>query len=187
MRLLPQRFLIPVIDKDRAAAGRMRAIHIAPAITDQITLRELDPVRGSSAEEQAGFGFPAIARLPEFTSRVETNLDAVERGQRRAQLRMHGFDGGTALSSAPHIGLVRDDNKEKACILQDRAGFLHAIIKRKLIHALRRIRVPLSHDGPVQYSVAIEKDHAPSYLVLSHFVWVIFSFGWLTKRCQTTA
>src|SRR5437016_8928129 len=84
MRPLSQRFLIPVIDKDRAAAGRMRAIHIAPAITDQITLRQLDPVRGSGAEKHTGFWLPAIARLPEFTSRMETNLDAVERGQRRA-------------------------------------------------------------------------------------------------------
>src|SRR2546429_4065261 len=149
VRPLPQRLLISVIDKGRAAAGGIRAVDVAPAITDQITLRQLDPVRGSGAEEQAGLWLPAIARLAEFTSRMETNLDAIERGQRRAQLRMHGFDGGTALRSAPHIGLVCDDNQEKACILQDRAGLLHTIVKRKLVYALRRIRVSLPQDGPV--------------------------------------
>ncbi len=36
-------------------------------------------------------------------------------------------------------------------------------------------------------TVAVEKDRTPSYFVLSHFVCATFSFGWLTKRCHTTA
>ncbi len=187
MRPLPKRFVIPVIDEDRATAGGMRTIDIAPAIADQVTFREIDLVRGGGAEEHAGLWFPAIAWRTEFTSRVETNLDAVERWQRRAQLRVHGFDRCLDLSSATYIGLVRDDDKKKARLLQPRAGFRHAIIEHKLIQTLRRIRTPFTHNWPIQYSVAIEKDRAPSYFVLSHFVCATFSFGWLTKRCQTTA
>jgi len=176
-----------MIDEDRAAAGGICAINVPPAIAHEVTLRQIDLASGGGAQEHAGFWLPAITRFTEFTSRVETNLDTVEQWQRCAQLRMHGFDGGTALSSAPYIGLVRDDNEEKACILQHRAGVRHALVERKLIHALRRTRTPFSHDGPVQDSVAIEKDRAPSYFMLSHFVSAILSFGWLMNRCQTTA
>ena len=178
---------MPMIDEDRAAAGGICAINVPPAIAHEITLRQIDLMRGGGAQKHAGSWLPAITRFTEFTSRVETNLDGVERWDSVAQLRMHRFDGGTALSSAPYIGLVRDDNEEKACILQHRAGFRHAIVKRKLIQALGRIRTPFSHDGPVQDSVAIEKDRAPSYFMLSHFVSTILSFGWLMNRCQTTA
>ena len=41
--------------------------------------------------------------------------------------------------------------------------------------------------GPIEHSIAIQKDRTSRYFVLSHFVSAIFRAGCETHRCQTTA
>ena len=100
---------------------------------------------------------------------------------------MHPLNLGTTLGAAPDIGLICDDDQEKAGRAQPRATVDHIIKQREVSCARRRIRTAVADQRLVQHSVAIEKNGAARYFVLSHFVCATFSFGWLTKRCQTTA
>src|ERR1051325_3871003 len=81
VRLLPQGFIIVIIDQDGAASGGVAAINVTPAIANHPARAQVDVEFARGPQQQAWFGFPAIAfRIVE--ARMITNLDAIERQAR---------------------------------------------------------------------------------------------------------
>ena len=78
LRLFAQRFAIPVINEDRAAAGRVGTINVPPAITNEEALGQVDAMSGGSALEHTGRRLSAIARIAMSRAAVETNFDPIE-------------------------------------------------------------------------------------------------------------
>ncbi len=118
---------------------------------------------------------------------VKTNFYGKEGGKFRAQFSVHRFDGFSALGAAPHIRLVRDHDQKKSGFRQLLAAFGNVGIELEVTEVRRRKREAIADHRAIENAVAIEKYGALTYLVLSHFVCATFSFGWLTKRCHTTA
>jgi hypothetical protein len=81
--LVSQRFAITAIDEDRAAAGGVRAIYIAPSVANEEAAFQIDAVIGGRAQQHARLWFSAIARIAMTTPGMKTNFDSVERGYRR--------------------------------------------------------------------------------------------------------
>ena len=92
-----------------------------------------------------------------------------------------------ALCPASHVGLVGNYHEKKSGGFETLAADQDILVKFKFLHVLWRIWTAVSDEGPVEHAVAIEENSAARYFVLSHFVCATLSFGWLTKRCQTTA
>lgn len=175
--LLSQRFAVIAIDKDRAATGGVRAIDVAPAIADQKAAGEIDAVSLRRAQQHAGLRFSAIARIAMTCPGMKTNFDSVQRGHSRAQRGVHRFDRLTILRSATNVRLVRHDDQKKPGLFKLPAVFSDVGIKLELAKVRGRKRKPVADHRAVENAVAIEKDGAPVYLVLSHFVCAVFSAG----------
>ena len=90
---------------------------------------------------------------------------------------MHRFGGFMALSSAAHIRLVSYDDQKKAGRFQVRASFGCSRIKLELLDRRRRKWKAVAHYRAIENAVSIEKNGAPFYFVLSHFVCAAFSAG----------
>ena len=125
-----------------------------------------------------------------------TDFHAINR-QLPAHERVHRFDRFLFQCPAPDVRLIGGHDEQKARRLQFAAGFGRVGENFKLAQAGGRIGLAVAHQSAVDDAVAIQKDSAPPFgvrisdfglhLVLSHLVRPIFSFGWDTKRCQTTA
>lgn len=103
-----------MVDEDRAAAGAVSAINIAPAIANQEAFVQLDIQSCRRAPKHPRLWFPAFARLAMSSTRVKTNFDSIQRGNRRAQYFVHRLDGFAALGSPADIRLVRYHDQKKA-------------------------------------------------------------------------
>lgn len=90
---------------------------------------------------------------------------------------MHRFDSFTALRPAADIGLVGDDYENKAGCFQFRATAGCLRINLELVDVPWRKRKPAAHHWSIEDAVPIEKNRAPFYFVLSHFVCAVFSAG----------
>ena len=100
---------------------------------------------------------------------------------------VHRIHRGTRLRPARYVRLVGYDDEEIAGRFEESAARRDVIINFEIASLLRRIGPAFADNRLVDNTVAIEKDRAPRYFVLSHLVCATFSFGWLTKRCHTTA
>ncbi len=187
LRLLPKGFAITVINEDRAAAGSVGAVDVAPAIPDEEAFGEIDSVRRGRTLQHAGRRFSAIARIAMSCAAVKTNFNPIERGKEGPEILVHGFNDLPGLSAAAHIGLVGHHDEEETGFLQFFATLNDAGIELEILNPSRRIRKSVADHRPVEHSVPIQKDRALCYFVLSHFVCAALSAGWETKRCQTTA
>ena len=78
LRQLSQFFPVAMIDKNRAAAGRMGAIDITPPVADEETSLQIDLVRRRRAQQHAGSWFPTIAWVAVGVAGMKTNFDTVE-------------------------------------------------------------------------------------------------------------
>jgi hypothetical protein len=74
---LSQFFPVTAIDENRAAAGGMGAIDVAPSIADEETSLQVDVVRRRRAQQHARFWLPAIAWIAVSAAGVKTNFDGV--------------------------------------------------------------------------------------------------------------
>jgi hypothetical protein len=177
IRLLAQRLAIPVIDEKGAAASRLRAIDVAPAIADEEAALQVEVVNGSGAQQHAGLWFPAITRITMARPGVITDFDVVDARNVFAQLGVHCFDGFAALRSAAYVRLVGDDDQKKSGFLQLPAAFDGVGIKLELAEVRRRKGETIANYRAIENAVAIEKDGPLFYFVLSHFVCAVFSAG----------
>ena len=176
-----------MIDKDRATAGGVGTIDVAPAITDEKTLAQVDPMRRGRALEHSGRRLSAITWIAMSRTAVKTDFNPIERRKDGPELHVHCFNYLARLRPAAHIRLVRHHDKEEPGIPELLATLDHVRIQLEIVEPCRWIGKSVPDHGPVEHSIPIQKDGAFSYFVLSHFVWAALSAGCETKRCQTTA
>src|SRR4029077_21100419 len=100
---------------------------------------------------------------------------------------MHRLDYLAPLCASVNVGLIRDHDQQKARGIELLTTRGQVFVDFEVLYAGRGIGPALTHERSVEYAVAIEENSATRYFVLSHFVCATLSFGWLTKRCQTTA
>jgi hypothetical protein len=177
VRRFLQRLAIAAVDQDGAAPRGPSAIDVAPPVADHVTAAKINPQRGGSGEKHSRRRLSAAARFAMLTTGMETNLDPIEHRQGRQEFRVYLFDLRARLRSAADIRLIRDHDEKKTCSLQPSTSFRDVVIQLEIRHAGRRIRTTIAHDWAIEHSVAVEKNRAPLYLVLSHFVCATLSFG----------
>jgi len=106
---LGQRFGIVAVDEDREAACRTATPHVTPPIPDHVTSGKVDAVLVCRIKQHAGMRLIAGGRRP---INLVAYLDIVYR-ELIHQPSMHGFDHFLSLQPSSHVGLVRDDKKQK--------------------------------------------------------------------------
>jgi hypothetical protein len=187
IRRFAQRFFITALDESRAATCGVRAIDIAPAIAYDITPFRIDVQLSNCAEDHAWTRLTAIARLAITLTGMIANLNAIKQWKRRLHFQIHRFNGFATLSAAANVGLVGDDNQEKVRSLKPRTSVRNILVKLELLETRWRIRHSVPNNDPVDYSIAIEKNCASRYFMLSHFVSAILRVGCEIHKCHTTA
>ena len=108
---------------------------------------------------------------------METNLDAIEGRDLRAQLGVHRFDRFPVLRAAPNVWLIRDHDQKKSGVLQLLAAFRDAGIKLEFSDTRGRKGESVADHRAIENAVPIQKNGALTYFVLSHFVCAVFSAG----------
>ena len=90
--------------------------------------------------------------------------------------------------SARDVRLVGHDDQQEARLAQRRKRLPDARQNLKFGDAGGRIGLAVAHEGAIEHPVAIE-EHGASHgrTADSHLVWLAFSLGCETRRCQTTA
>ena len=109
------------------------------------------------AQYHAGFRLAAVAL---FVVVMLANLDPVER-QNGGELRIDLVDIGAVHPAARDIGLVGDDNQQKAFALQFLERCASAVCDDELTQITWRVRLAVADDCFVQHTIAIEKDGRP--------------------------
>src|SRR5690349_16708904 len=115
------------------------------------------------------------------------NFSTIDYWKSRLHFQSHRFHGFTILSAAANIGLVCYDDQEELRRFQPCASFGDVLVQLKLFKKRWRIWQSVSNRHPVDHSVAIEKNCAFRYFMLSHFVSAILRMGCEIHKCQTTA
>lgn len=164
----------------------MSAINITPAIANEEALLQVDSQSCGRAQKHAGLWLPAFARFALSGAGVKANFDGIEGRNGRAQLGVHRLDALAALRSPAHIRLISDNHEKKASRFQPGARLGRVRVKLEFIDVPRRKRTAVADHWPIEHAVPIQEDR-PIYFVLSHFVCAVFSAGWETNKCQTTA
>ena len=100
---------------------------------------------------------------------------------------MHRFNGFATLGAAANVGLVGDDNQKEVRSLKLRTSVRNILVKLELLDVRWRMGRSVPDRDPVDYSVAIEKNCASRYFMLSHFVSATLRVGCEIHKCQTTA
>jgi hypothetical protein len=172
-----QSLAIAVIDENRAATGGVRAIDVAPAIAHKEAALQVDVMGSSGAKQHTGLWFPAITWFTLAGAAVETDLDAIERGECLTEFGMDRLDCLSALRSAPNVRLIRDHDEKKSRVLQLSAPIHDVRIKLEFAEIRRRKGKPIADYRAIENAVAIEKYGALTYFVLSHFVCAVFRAG----------
>ena len=129
------------------------------------------------AEQHAGLGLPAVARVAVSGAAVKTNFDGVKRGKGAAKLRVDGINDLSPLTAAADVRLVRYHDEKEAGCLELFAGIHHVGIQLEVIDRRGRKGKSVPDHGPIEHTVPIQKNRAPFYFVLSHFVCADFSAG----------
>lgn len=176
-----------MIDKNRATAGGMSTINIAPAIANEKALPQVDIQGCGRAKNQAGLWLPAFAWFALSGAGVKANFDRIQGRNSRAQLHVHGLDDLAALRSPAHIRLVSHYDEKKAGVFQLRACLGGIRVELELLNLRGRKWTACADHWPVEHAVPVEEDRALFYFVLSHFVCAVLSAGCETNKCQTTA
>src|SRR5436189_3472431 len=100
---------------------------------------------------------------------------------------MHRFNGFATLGAAANVGLVGDDNQKEVRRLELRTPVKNVLVKLQLLDVKWRMGRSVADRDPVDYSVAIEKNCASRYFMLSHFASATLRVGCEIHKCQTTA
>src|SRR6516162_7578743 len=108
----------------------------------------------TGAQYHAGLRLTAVALLSVV---MLTNLDRVER-QTGGEPRIDLIDIGAARFAARDIGLVGNDNQQKAFALQFLECCAGAVSDNELLQITRRVGLAIAYNCSVQYAIAIEKD-----------------------------
>lgn len=164
------------VNQNGLAAGSSCAIYVAPAVADHVAGAKIDREVIGRAEEHPRPRLAAIAFFAMASASVITDLDPIKVRDGLQQSVVDFFHDRPGLGSSPDIRLISDDHKEEPGGLQLRASFRHTSADFQLRRILRRIRLPFADDRLIENAVAIEKD-GPSYLMLSHLVWLTFRSG----------
>lgn len=184
---MTKRFGVITIDKHGSAAGGVAAINIAPAIANQKTLGQIDIERFRGAQDHPRLGLAAVARIRPLSTGVPAYFYARNLWQGIQHFPMDRIHSSPCLRPARDIRLVCYDDEEVAGRFEAGAASRHFFVKLKVFSLRRRVRSAFADHRFVDNTIAVEKDRRQSYFVLSHFVCVTFSFGWLTNRCHNTA
>ena len=103
------------------------------------------------------------------------------------QFQIHRFNRFASLSAAANVWLVSDHNQKKVRSFKPRAPVQNILVKLELLDVRWRMRHSVPDRSPVNYSIAIEKNGAFRYFILSHFVSASFRMGCEIHKCQITA
>lgn len=90
---------------------------------------------------------------------------------------MHRLDHITALRPTADVGLICDHNQKEIRGFQSGTSVGYIVVEFEILNAGRGIRLSVSDYNPVEDSVAIEKNRAERYTMLSHFVSATLSVG----------
>ena len=156
---------IAAINEKGLAAGGMAAIHIAPAVAHHPALGEVNAEFARGTKQHAGFRLAAIA-VGHALAGVETDFHPVN-GQLCQHVRVDFFNDFLLQSATTNIGLVRGDDEQKAGGLQLRAGGRNFRQNFKFSQARRRIRAGVAFQSPIDDAVAVEKNSAPHFCLLT--------------------
>jgi hypothetical protein len=91
--------------------------------------------------------------------------------------QIHRFNGFATLRAAADVGLVGDDNQQEVRRLKSGASLGNIVVKFEIPSAGWRVRLSIADHNAVEYSVAIQKNCAPRYFMVSHFVSVSLRVG----------
>ena len=116
---------------------------------------------------------------------MRTDEDVVE-GELRGQTGVNGVEQFPRQRAARDVGLIGDDDQQKAAGLEEGEGFGHAGQNLELLGSTRRIGLAVTLERAVEHAVAVEK-HGALQRRDSHLVGAAFTAGCVTNRCQTTA
>lgn len=166
-----------MLDENGAAPGGVRAINIAPAIADEKAPLQIDPPRASRPKQHSRLWFPAIAGIAVPFAGVITNFDRVQGPNCCPQFFVHRFNDLPSLSAAADVWLICNDDQKETGRLQLPATVRGVRVNLEFVQFRRGKGETIADHGRVENAVAIEKDGAPFYFVLSHFVCAVFSAG----------
>ena len=157
-RLLAQRLAITVIDENGAATGGVRAIDVAPAVTDHPARGKIDVESRRGALKHARLGLAALTRLAMLCTRVKTNFKTIEDWDQFRQPLINGLNKLACLFSPPDVGLVGDDDEEESSLLELIAARDDIGRKLQLFRRVRRKGRSISDNGLIKDAVPIQED-----------------------------
>lgn len=175
------------IYENSAAAGGTAAVDVPPTIAHEKTFAKIEVERFGRAQDHSRLWLVTMARIPPISAGVPADFHPRNLRQGLQHFPVNRIDRGTRLRPARDIRLVGHDDEEIAGRLEASAASRDVFINFEIVYRRRRVGPAVADNRLIDNAVAIQKDRAPRYFVLSHFVCATFSFGWLTKRCHTTA
>ena len=90
---------------------------------------------------------------------------------------MHRLYALTSLRSPTHVRLIRHHNERESGIFQSLAAFRHIFVQFEFRYRRGRKRAAVPNHRAVENAIAIKKDGALPYFVLSHLVCAVLSAG----------
>lgn len=183
-------FTIVKVQEYRTATGGASGIDVSPAVADQERAAEIDTVPRLGLQQQPGQRLAAAAAIPVV---MGTDQKVVQR-KGLTHGCVHGMNGIQGLGAACDVGLVGDHQQQETQVFQTPQAAGGVFDDFQLPERSRGVGLAVTHDGPVQNAIAIQKNRAPGRIQSrvqgrtdSHFVSDCFRAGWETMRCQTTA
>ena len=163
----------------------MTAINVPPTIADHPAMGQINLPGLGGAQKHAGFRFAAVT-IGFALAGMITNLHAID-GKFGDHMGMDGLHDFLGERAAADIRLIGGDHEEIASGFQFLARGQNFGQNIKFRQAGGRIGFVGMFEGAVDDPVSVEKNCPSLHFVLSHLVWVTFSFGCDTSKCQTTA
>ena len=138
----------------------------------------------AAASNAPGFGLRQSQSSPESWKQVRNSSS----GSASPSAALIASTSSRIRRSAGDVRLVRHDDQKEARFVQRCERLSDAGQDLKLGDAGGRVGLAVAHRGAIEHPVAIE-EHGASHgrTADSHLVWLAFSLGCETRRCQTTA
>ena len=149
-------FAIPAVDESNTAARSPSGFHVSPAVADHEARLELDLPRGRRLDEETRLRLPAVTSVRVI---VRADPDVVERNG-TAQAAVVPLEGLSGQGSSSDLGLVRDDDEEKAGGSELPTGLRDTGEDLELALVSSRTRDAIAHVGSNEHAVAVEEDGA---------------------------
>ena len=147
--------------EDAGRAGILAHLNVGTAVTDHEAARQVKMIFPSCVEEELWFRFAAVAIVFGLMRTHVIPVEAHARfGQKFVQVRVDGFDGFASEQSSAHPGLIRNDKKFVAGILQSLKGCNGAGDENNLVDrgdigyaVLRNCSITVEKNGSVESSI----------------------------------